>query len=127
MERDPEDSEYIGLMFWLVVALVVCSVGFALAQGPADKWGHDPATSEWFRGLHSPQGFPCCDYVDGTRVDDPNYRENDDGSYDVTVGAETVHVPAEKVVAGTNKVGYAILWRSPAGGAVYCFLPGART
>ena len=97
----------------------------AWAEGPASKWGHDPATSEWFRSLRSPRGFSCCDYADGTRIEAPDYHENNDGSYDVQARGQTVHIPPEKIVQGTNRVGYAILWWG-AGPEPYCFLPGAR-
>lgn len=110
----------------LLTAMVVCSMDAALAvDGP--KWANqDPATRDWFRNLHSPSGFPCCDYVDGNRVDDPDYMENPDGSYDVTVNGKTFHVPVEKVVTATNRIGYAIFWGKPELDAVYCFMPGAR-
>ena len=91
------------------------------------QWGHDPATSEWFKSLKNDKGMPCCDYVDGFRIEDPgNYQRNEDGSFDVRVGNDTIHVSPDKVLKGTNRVGYAILWRSPANGSVYCFLPGTE-
>jgi hypothetical protein len=111
--------------FVVMVALAAMSApGFA--AGPSEKWGHDPDTSEWFKSLKNPQGFPCCDYTDGTRIEDPDYRENDDGSYEVFAHAQWVHVDKEKIVTGTNRVGYAILWWSNAAPLPYCFLPGAR-
>ena len=101
-------------------------VGFILIAGPPEQWGHDDATSQWFRNLRSPRGFPCCDYADGTRVEDPEYKENDDGSYEVFARGQWVHIDKENVVDGTNRVGYAILWWGKDAPKPYCFLPGAR-
>ena len=113
-------------MRMIILADLLAFCASAHAAGDAGKWGHDPATSEWFKGLKDKHGFPCCDYVDGTRIEDPDWKENEDGSYEVRLGAEVLTIPPDKIVDGANRVGYAILWRSPAG-MVYCFLPGART
>lgn len=137
MSRHPDDPPVWKVIALTIIFILICgAAGFGLllltrmahAAGPSSKWGHDEATSEWFRNLHSPQGFPCCDYADGTRIEDPgDYHENNDGSYDVKVGTEWVHVPKERVVTVPNRVGYAILWMSPDTMNVFCFMPGART
>ena len=103
----------------------LASLAFILAfPAIAADWGHDDATSTWFRSLHDSRGFPCCDYVDGTRVEDPDdYTRNEDGSYDVRVAGDVIHVPEFKVLQGSNRVGYAILWHH--GANAYCFLPGS--
>lgn len=101
----------------------------AHAAGPPSKWGHDEETSAWFRSLQSPSGFPCCDYSDGNRIEDPgDYRENEDGSYDVKYAPpdKWVHVPKERIVTIPNKVGYAILWMRPGATEAFCFMPGNR-
>ena len=116
-------------MLALIAAALAGSIVYACtarAAGDADKWGHDSATSEWFRGLKNSQGVLCCDYTDGTRIEDPDYRENDDGSYEVTVGGVEIHVPVDRLVNASNRVGYATLWRDPRNGLLYCFMPGAR-
>lgn len=85
------------------------------------KWAsQDAATREWFKGLRSPSGIPCCD----TSVDDPDYHENEDGSYDVFVKGGWAHVDKNHVLSGTNRIGYAVYWGVP--GITYCFMPGAR-
>ena len=119
------------LAFWLAIvvgiALVVAAAPhLSPAAGSSERWGHDPETSQWFRGLRSSRGFPCCDYADGTRIEDPDYRENEDGSYDVQARGQVIHIPPEKIVQGTNRVGYAILWWGTSAPEPYCFLPGAR-
>ncbi len=112
----------------VAIAMLLLVLGMrAHAAGDAQKWGHDSETSDWFRNLHNPGGFPCCDYADGNRIEDPDYSENEDGSYEVNVaGRGSVHVPKEKVVTATNRVGYAIIWWNPSAPDPYCFLPGAR-
>lgn len=82
--------------------------------------------SDWFRSLRSPSGFPCCDVADGAKVEDPDYRENEDGTYEVMAYGRWFHIPKEKIVTATNRIGYAILWGKPAQDLIYCFMPGAR-
>lgn len=107
--------------------MIMVMVAASLARDNG-QWGHDEETSQWFKSLKNEKGMPCCDYVDGFRIEDPgDYRRNDDGSYEVTIGKDTIHVTPDKVLKGTNRVGYAIIWRSPANGSVYCFLPGSGT
>lgn len=113
----------VAVLAWLSVLLWP-----AAAAGPSERWGHDEETSAWFRGLRSGTGTPCCDYADGNRIDDPDYTENDDGSYEVNVPSRGGwhHVDKMRIVKGTNRVGYAIVWWSPASPEPYCFLPGSR-
>lgn len=99
---------------------------FILAAGPADKWRHDPATQEWFKSLQNGYGTSCCDYADGSRVEDPDWRQNDDGSYSVVWKGQWIKLDPKRVLQGTNRVGYAILWGNPSVDQPYCFLPGAR-
>jgi len=131
-DQPDDDDGMINAIAWAVVGMVVI-MGAVLvmvcqspAQGPASKWGHDAETSEWFKSLHGKNGFPCCDYVDGARIEDPDWREIDGGAYEVTVAGEVITIPPDKIVDATNRVGYAILWRSKTG-SVYCSLPGSRT
>jgi hypothetical protein len=121
---DPGTVAGLSLMFGL---LCLCAaLGVALAAGPSEKWGHDEDTSAWFRSLHNSYGTSCCDYVDGMRIDDVDYVENPDGSYEVHARDQWKHIEKERVLHGTNKVGYAILWWGRGNDTPYCFLPGAR-
>lgn len=91
------------------------------------QWGNvDPATREWFKSLHNEYGTSCCDLTDGSRVDGVDYVENADGTYDVYYDNDWHHVVKERILRGTNKVGYAIIWRLRGAEEPYCFLPGAR-
>lgn len=85
--------------------------------------------SDWFKNLRNSNGFPCCDYADGHRVEDPDYKENEDGTYEVLdyKSGMWLHVDHDKILKGTNRVGYAILWKNPNLENVYCFMPGGRT
>lgn len=113
-------------MFSLIRAALVAALSFPLSADAFDseKWGHDDATREWFKSLHNQYGIPCCDYADGSRIEAPDYKENDDGSYEVFAHGEWMHVSKEHIIAGSNRVGYAIYWGRP--GIVFCFMPGAR-
>lgn len=99
-------------------------IGLQLIGG---QWAQNGGElGDWFKSLHNRNGFPCCDYLDGHRVEDPDYKENDDGSYEVLDKGEWLHVDKEHLVDGTNRIGYAILWKNPSLPNVYCFMPGAR-
>lgn len=109
-----------------ILALSILSLAASALARDNGQWGHDESTSLWFKSLRDNHGVSCCDYADGTRIEDPgNYRENDDHSFDIDLGSETIHVPPEKVLKGSNRVGYAILWRLSTG-TITCFLPGGK-
>jgi hypothetical protein len=97
----------------------------------SEKWGHDPETSAWFESLHNSHGTSCCDYADGVRLEDPNWFEAGGGEYAVFAQrpgerGKWITVPADRVLTGTNRVGYAILWWPHGWPEPSCFLPGAR-
>ena len=129
MSSSHRDTWKVVAIVW-AIAIILMLLTWAVrayAQGDASKWGHDPATSQWFQSLKNGNGTPCCDYADGTRLEDPgDYRRNDDGSYEVSVDGVWTHVGADRVLKGTNRVGYAILWRQNGPpGTIWCFLPGS--
>ena len=72
----------IGLMSGLFIAMYSCVSPRADAFD-SPKWGHDAATSEWFRSLKNSRGESSCDYVDGVRLEAPEWRELEDHSYEV--------------------------------------------
>lgn len=112
-------------LVWMLLALPGDTLFIA---GGSSKWGHDPDTSQWFRSLKNGNGTPCCDYADGTRLEDPDdYKRNDDGSYDVKADGQVFHVDSTRIIKGSNRVGYAILWRqNTPPHTVWCFLPGSE-
>lgn len=108
----------------MIFVMFLAPLAYARDNG---QWGHDPATSQWFKSLKNGNGTPCCDYADGTRIEDPgDYKRNDDGSYEVSVDGKWFHIDQSRVVPATNRVGYAILWRMPSEPhTIWCFLPGS--
>jgi hypothetical protein len=115
----------ISLMSAFSLAMYSCVIPRAHAFD-SSKWGHDAATSEWFRSLKNSRGESCCDYADGVRLEDPEWRELEDHSFEVFAREKWNRVPANRVLKGTNKVGYAILWWPKAYDTPTCFLPGAQ-
>lgn len=112
--------------FALASALALASNLIPIRDGP--QWnGIDPATRDWFRSLRNPNtSIPCCDVTDGTRLDDPEYRENPDGSYEVFIFGEWRHVDKSQVINPKDrKVEYGIIWWAPGLDHPYCFMPGA--
>lgn len=111
---------------WAIAILLLVFMWSAFALD-SPKWGHDAETSQWFKSLKNSSGTLCCDYVDGTRIEDPeDYTRNDDGSYDVKIEGKMLHVTPDRVLKGSNRVGYAIIWIQKGQGNVWCFLPGAE-
>jgi hypothetical protein len=109
----------------LSLAMYSCVIPRARAFD-SSKWGHDAATSEWFRSLKNSIGQSCCDYDDGVRLEAPEWRELEDHSFEVFARKKWNKIPANKILKGTNKVGYAILWWPKAWDNPTCFLPGAE-
>ena len=112
----------------IMAAFLAAGCSPATARDLGQWASQDPATREWFRNLHSPTGFPCCDFADGTQVADPDYMENPDGSFEVNYDGMWHHVDRDHIVTATNRIGYAIVWRNKSlpENPPYCFLPGAR-
>jgi hypothetical protein len=108
----------------LVAALLIPAAAIAFDRG---QWGHDGATSAWFRSLRNGNGTPCCDYADGTRIEDPDWRELENGAYEVFAAGRWVTISPDRVVdPDGRRVGYAILWWPDGWPEPSCFLPGAR-
>lgn len=119
--RDRVVRFYFGVALCSLVALVaLLTVAFA----------HDsahPELNDWFMGLRSHSGMPCCDGSDALHIADPDW-ESHDGHYRVKLDGQWVDVPDQAVVDGPNKDGRALVWPyfidgKPIG--VRCFLPGA--
>lgn len=107
-----------------ILSLACVTLTHAIDQG---QWNEvDPKVRDWFRSLRSPSGFSCCDFADGNRIEAPDYKENDDGTYEVFARGRWVHIPKDRIVQATNMIGYAVLWWGPGLDVPYCFMPGAR-
>jgi hypothetical protein len=90
------------------------------------QWNDVPDTiRQWFKGVRSPFGMPCCDIADGHRT---TWRGDKDGGYEVPIDGAWRRVPPEAVVYGAgNPTGEAIVWYVRQGADTYyirCFVPG---
>lgn len=91
------------------------------------KWSSvDADTRTWFESLRNGEGTSCCGSTDGVRVEDPEWRQLPDGTYEVMARGSWHSIRADHVLRGTNRVGYAILWWPPSMAEPTCFLPGTR-
>jgi hypothetical protein len=106
----------------LVAAVLIPASAFAIDRG---QWGHDPATAAWFKSLHNDRGTSCCDYVDGAHIEDPDWREIEGGRFEVFARGEWQTIDPDRVIKGTNRLGFAILWWPENWPAPTCFLPGS--
>lgn len=107
----------------LITIITAVVIGSASVASATTKWAQGPL-SDWFQSLHSPSGFLCCGEEDG--IQDPPYKENDDGTYDVYYHNSWHHALKESIVKATSKVAYPIVWPGYEDN-VRCFLPGARS
>ena len=92
-----------GLMSALLLAMYSCVIPRAHAFD-SPKWGHDAATSEWFRSLKNSRGESCCDYADGVRLEAPDWRQLEDHSFEVFARNKWNKIPPNRVLKGTNRV-----------------------
>lgn len=87
---------------------------------------HDGHNDDWFRSLKNGMGGSCCDGSDYQRVEDPDWKM-EDNAYWVRLG-EWQKVPDDRIVSTKNIIGPAIVWPyiDMAGKErVRCFLPGS--
>lgn len=119
-------------------ALALAGV-LALALGPASardlgQWSHiDPKIRACFHDLRSPEGGFCCDGADGVKIEDPDWHDNQDGTYSVTLDGVAQRIDVGHVTnAGTCGARYAIAWTyiewdgDKPKHKVRCFSPGTR-
>lgn len=100
-----------------------------LAQPVAAHDHSRPDLNDWFLGLQSDGGSPCCDGPDATRIEDADW-DSKDGHYRVRLEGEWIDVPASAVVKGPNRAGVTLVWPWRTEGKlnkVRCFLPGSMT
>jgi hypothetical protein len=88
----------------------------------------DPHIREWIRGLTNQKGEGCCDTADGYPAEVE--WDTQTGAYRVRIDGRWWPVPRDAVIAGPNRLGYAVVWygRWPDGEPlIRCFLPGSGT
>src|SRR5690348_5505123 len=69
----------------------------------------DPKTRACFTSARDAYGTNCCDTSDGSRVEDPDWGQNADGSYRVVVDGEKRPVEPSQVVQKPC-TRYAVIW-----------------
>jgi hypothetical protein len=129
MEKSRMKPMFVQGTISLMSALSLAIYSYLIPHAQAfdsSKWGHDAATSEWFSSLKNSRGESCCDYADGVRLEAPEWRELEDHSFEVFAREKWNKIPPNRVLKGTNRVGYAILWWPRAYDNPTCFLPGAE-
>ena len=91
---------------------------------PGQYAQYDDATKQWFRGVRSPSGVPCCDIADGHRTEFKTIG----AEYWVPIEETWMQVPPESIVKGSkNPTGQAVVWwikgtNYPNGIFIRCFV-----
>lgn len=84
---------------------------------------------EWFNGLKSEGGGPCCSQSDGFTVEDPDW-DVDEGHYRVRLDGQWIDIPDANVIKEPNISGRTMVWPyTTLDGTkmIRCFLPGSMT
>lgn len=88
---------------------MMCLVGTAVFAG-----GNYPQSeiSDWFKAQANKRGMPCCDTADGHRLEDTDWRREEDGTYSVFLGGNWIPVPTEAVIEPKrgDPVDYSVVW-----------------
>jgi hypothetical protein len=117
------------LLFVIASFLAVAPI----TQAPARDYGQyrdtDPALRRWIEGLKDKTGHGCCETADGHPAE---YEWDMAGNrFRVRIEGEWYTVPAEAVIEGPNKLGYATVWYwtsweldGKPNFHIRCFLPG---
>lgn len=89
-----------------------CSLLNSVKGAPARDYGQyrdiDPALCQWIEELKDKTGQGCCETADGHPAE---YEWDTAGNrYKVRIEGEWYVVPAEAVVEGPNKLGFATVW-----------------
>lgn len=77
-----------------------------------------------FKAQRNALNTPCCDGADATRVEDPDWGQNDKG-YWVRINGKVIQIPADRLAQGKPCVGYAVVWFY--NGNLQCFMAGSRS
>src|SRR6266481_3688388 len=128
MSRRFTNGQAFGIVWTVTVILTILMIammsrGFAFDNG--EHKNVSPEIRDWFRGVRSPRGVPCCDIADGHRTD---YEMRPDGFYIpvpwMPTGKENwIMIPPEVVIydAG-NPVGEAVVWYIESSQYIRCFV-----
>jgi hypothetical protein len=115
-----------------VSRIPIACVAVAAVAGTALAWARppegvvvDPALHDWYESLKEPgTTYPCCSIADCRPTE---YRLGGNG-YEAFLDRQWVKIPDERVITGqSNPIGRAVVCRSPANGAILCFVPASET
>ena len=112
---------YDNLMRAAILALAILALAPAAAsRAEAPESANDPAISEWYRSLRSPDtDIGCCSEADCRPTE---YRITPTGDYEAFVDDEWLIVPKSKILDHKdNPVGRAVICYSPYLG-ILCFV-----
>jgi hypothetical protein len=109
--------------------LVMAPTTKGLARDHGQYRDVDPTVRQWVQGLKDKAGQGCCETADGYPAE---YEWDIAGNrYKVRIEGEWYAVPAEAVIEGPNKLGYATVWYwttweldGQPTRHIRCFLPG---
>ena len=118
------------LPWWLIIFVLLYAmfaVGVAMARDLGQFANVSPERRACFQNLVDRNGKGCCDVNDGYRIEDPDWRSDQEGGYSVRLDGQWHKVPPSADIVGLAKpcVGWSIVWRSPATKQIVCFLPGS--
>ncbi len=115
-------------MYKFVLALCLVTTS-SLAFDNGQYQNVDPKIRDWFKGVRSPNGVPCCDIADGHNT---IWRKSEIAGYEFEVPIEGMWtpVPNEVIVHNAkNPTGESIVWYVRQGGAqewhIRCFVLGS--
>ena len=117
-----ETSPFCAWSIW-AGAVAMCMVLLTVLAYAHDH--NNPSLNDWFKGLKSHGGFPCCDGSDAVHVSDPDWK-SEDGHYAVKLDGEWIVVPDNAVIDEPNLAGPALVWpvKGYNGTWIRCFMPG---
>ena len=112
----------------LAGCLVLVAAELSHARDLDGKYANSPL-HQWFEGLRSNHGMPCCSFADGVSIRDVDW-DMQKGHYRVRIKDVWYIVPADAVVEEPNRLGTAVVWPyiDPTSGKteIRCFMPGAE-
>lgn len=119
----------VGMTIVALIAALALILWLASPAAARNGWHGAPELKEWFDGLRSPRGAPCCSTTDGWYPPADAVQWDIAGNkYRVLIEGAWYDVPADAVIAEPNRFGRAVVWyrRDQDGKVVIvCFLPGA--
>lgn len=100
------------VIFALVVLAALAAPALARWENVAAEWQDaSPTDRQWFKGVRSPRGVPCCDVADGHRTTFEWRQDPEGGHFWVPIEGEMRMVPAEAVVWDSgNPFDVSVVW-----------------